>query len=631
MRNLLFLLSLVCTLLISCTTAEDIQKPIDEAAGVSLLGDNVKAYSNGNLLNQTRGTCGTCGTRGTRTVYGEASFQTENYNWQNPFNLIKALPEGNDTTVLKYGQIQDYCFVASDTEFDLVALYANGSYYHEVICHYQYKDTNGNTVIGAETVFDDRGLSPTCKTCNGAGYISSWGTRGGKGDDNGGKNPGNPGDNPGNPGDNNQTICTACNGTGTGNWYDPSKNSDGNNKNGIISRLNETAPATKMQLPAGTIFYFEIKSFSNLTDKTVNTCTCDGTKLYNDWYTVKALNKNKAFQSVTFALNGWTIIGLEDIGYQDGGCDRDFNDVVIALNPVQYVAEEPKVETDNGKTIIDPESVEEKKETPQEYEQDDEGNVTKKEEPTPDPDDPQGGDGDDDGDDDGDGDGDGDDDDNTGVDPNPEPIGDPVQKISNGLVETNWAVNQQIKEKGDTTNYSKLSIHVRDTTDVTVIIPIKKEYTCAPDDFYIVAKHDPAVMVYGQETTATYDFDGNIVTLTITHNDDNITITSDGINKAVLDYLRETYEDGVTFEVWTWMNSIPVLGTEEDKFQTSATIKFEDATPLYYLNRMNNSGDSNDYKFVTPDGFQEVPTTITFDECGFSYQTQIFNRKNDGE
>ena len=48
---------------------------------------------------------------------------------------------------------------------------------------------------------------------------------------------------------------------------------------------------------------------------------------------------------------------------------------------------------------------------------------------------------------------------------------------------------------------------------------------------------------------------GNIVRLTTTYSQTGITISTSGINADVLKYLRNTYNDGLTFEITSYFNT----------------------------------------------------------------------------
>ena len=173
--------------------------------------------------------------------------------------------------------------------------------------------------------------------------------------------------------------------------------------------------------------------------------------------------------------------------------------------------------------------------------------------------------------------------------PTPDPTPDPAPSVvgSNGSVEVNFSINDRQYESNDT----KLSIHVRDTTDVTVFIPTPADYYCPVDDMLIVQKHDIA-QVYNTAETVNMNINGNIVSLTTTYSKEGITITTNGINANVLKYLRSTYEDGLTFEINNYFaterldkdgNKVKVTREELQALLNKTTISFTN-TPKFYLN-----------------------------------------------
>ena len=103
---------------------------------------------------------------------------------------------------------------------------------------------------------------------------------------------------------------------------------------------------------------------------------------------------------------------------------------------------------------------------------------------------------------------------------------------------------------------SHLSIHVRDTSDVEVFIPINQKYYCTEDDMYIVKNHDKVDETFKYaHKTQTWKIANIDVVLTVAYEPNGIRITTNGICAAVLQELRKTYHDGITFEVWNYYNS----------------------------------------------------------------------------
>lgn len=123
-------------------------------------------------------------------------------------------------------------------------------------------------------------------------------------------------------------------------------------------------------------------------------------------------------------------------------------------------------------------------------------------------------------------------------------------------VEVNLALNEQ--KPIDDYISSKLSIHVRDTTDVEVFLPIPADLYCQADDMYIIKNHEDGNYAYGsyevneREEALDMRIAGQKITLTIHFYTDGIKITTTGINATVLKELREQYGDGLTFEIWNY-------------------------------------------------------------------------------
>ena len=129
-------------------------------------------------------------------------------------------------------------------------------------------------------------------------------------------------------------------------------------------------------------------------------------------------------------------------------------------------------------------------------------------------------------------------------------IGDLIEQMKNNHVEINLSIEER---KGVEWLSSHLSIHVRANTDVEVFIPLPAKFYCALDDLEIVSKHDIAYK-YGEESVDKYNVNGTKVTLNVSFEDEGIHVKTNGIDENVISYLKETYGDGLTFEVWNYMN-----------------------------------------------------------------------------
>ncbi|MBQ8968954.1 MAG: hypothetical protein IJ064_04375 [Bacteroidaceae bacterium] len=148
-----------------------------------------------------------------------------------------------------------------------------------------------------------------------------------------------------------------------------------------------------------------------------------------------------------------------------------------------------------------------------------------------------------------------------------------------GEVEVNLSINAP-REKDDYIA-TKLSIHVRDTTDVEVFIPVEAQYYCDTDDMNIVLSHRLEAEIHSPlSTSATYVIDGHEVTATVSYELGGIRIQTHGINAEVLKYLRNQYGDGITFEIWNYYNNQGTRETLKPLFDAS-TVTFTNATDQY--------------------------------------------------
>ncbi len=160
----------------------------------------------------------------------------------------------------------------------------------------------------------------------------------------------------------------------------------------------------------------------------------------------------------------------------------------------------------------------------------------------------------------------------------PEDPADPAVKAIGGSVEVNLALNAE-HEKDDWKE-SHLSVHVRDTTDFTLFIPIKAEYYCPQDDMMIVQKHDTDYVYNTTNETLSMVINGQTVTLNVAFSENGITFTSHGINADVLKYCRDTYGDGITFEVRNYYNDA-LNRTQLQEILNQSTISFTNPPAAY--------------------------------------------------
>lgn len=190
--------------------------------------------------------------------------------------------------------------------------------------------------------------------------------------------------------------------------------------------------------------------------------------------------------------------------------------------------------------------------------------------------------------------------------PDVDPASNPTPGVTagNGEIEVNLSVNAE----KDVDDYiaTKLSIHVRDTSDIEVFIPVPAEYYCAADDMDIVLSHRLEVEQHGPSAeTMTYNINGQKVTLKVSFELTGIRVVSEGINAEVLRCLRQTFKDGITFEVWNYYKQ-NTTRTALKTLLDQSTIKFTN-NPDKYINAFAKLNDSkNEWDcVVTP------PSTFT--------------------
>lgn len=107
-------------------------------------------------------------------------------------------------------------------------------------------------------------------------------------------------------------------------------------------------------------------------------------------------------------------------------------------------------------------------------------------------------------------------------------------------------------------NELKTSIHLRDTVDVRVFIPVDKIYQAVPDDFdirsgedYTYLEEETKELVTVKYTIASKEFE---VDVQVNHRADGIEILLAGAECAeALRYARGIYADGLTFEVHSYL------------------------------------------------------------------------------
>ncbi|MBO4564136.1 MAG: hypothetical protein J5720_01725 [Bacteroidaceae bacterium] len=157
---------------------------------------------------------------------------------------------------------------------------------------------------------------------------------------------------------------------------------------------------------------------------------------------------------------------------------------------------------------------------------------------------------------------------------------------------------------------SKLSIHVRYATDVTVFLPVESAYFCYnnANSLAVIETHDknPAeptadeeaakdkvVGIYGK-SQATYSVNGQTVTAQVTFGKtqkgvNGIQIEVKGMTKEAVDYLYTKYGDGLTIEVWNYYVTIPRKNLIEN-FNKGANVYFS-SRPKIYVNAFAKVND----------------------------------------
>lgn len=107
-------------------------------------------------------------------------------------------------------------------------------------------------------------------------------------------------------------------------------------------------------------------------------------------------------------------------------------------------------------------------------------------------------------------------------------------------------------------NEIKTSVHLRDTCNVRVFIPVEKEYQAVPDDFdirtgldYTYIEQEVKEVVKVKYTIASKEFE---VDVQVNHKSNGIEILLAGADCAeALRYARGIYDDGITFEIHSYL------------------------------------------------------------------------------
>lgn len=179
---------------------------------------------------------------------------------------------------------------------------------------------------------------------------------------------------------------------------------------------------------------------------------------------------------------------------------------------------------------------------------------------------------------------------------------------NNGEIEVNLSINAE--KEDDDYIATKLSIHVRDTSDIEVFIPVPAEYYCAADDMDIVVSHRLQIEQHSPSAESmTYTINGHDITLKVAFEMGGIRVTSEGVNAEVLRYLRSTYYDGITFEVWNYYKQ-NTTRTALQALLDQSIITFTD-DPGKYINafaKVNGSKNPLDCVVTPPSTFPNSET-----------------------
>lgn len=188
------------------------------------------------------------------------------------------------------------------------------------------------------------------------------------------------------------------------------------------------------------------------------------------------------------------------------------------------------------------------------------------------------------------------------------------------LTDDEVEVNLTIEGENNDAKQSHLSIHVRAATDVDIFIPCPLEYLCPADDMAIVMQHLEDKMKHGGDQVggtagevegmvshtyfkvgSTYlDFYVEFVKAGYPDSkgqvweEDGIHVWTDNINEEVIEYLKNNYGDGITFELWNYFNDDVTFDMLKPYFDR-ARVKFLDKEPDAYINAYNDTESGEMY------------------------------------
>lgn len=222
-------------------------------------------------------------TKMTRAGESGITYERETYAWESPLDIFEHFPEFKTPE----GCYENFLFVSNGEPFDLVMLYSNGGYRHDMGIYWYENGECHEQPLWEETPDESNGY-----------------------------------------------------------WV----NFNGADSKGMISRVSDNAGAYKVQLPQGVRFGFYCHStlYGNEVIRKVP-LTPGGpeveckAKFYTEgnknWTNTLAEQQHMTLttQAMTTNINGWTIVGFEDMDITWPSCDHDYNDCVFAINPQQHV------------------------------------------------------------------------------------------------------------------------------------------------------------------------------------------------------------------------------------------------------------------------------------------------------
>jgi hypothetical protein len=133
-----------------------------------------------------------------------------------------------------------------------------------------------------------------------------------------------------------------------------------------------------------------------------------------------------------------------------------------------------------------------------------------------------------------------------------------------GKGEVEFDIHQQ---EHNTWNEIKTSIHLRDTVNVRVFLPVDGEYVAVADDFDIRTGTEYAYLT--EKFEAEYTVGDKLYTtqVQVNHLPDGIEILIEGSTCAeALKEARRLYDDGITFEIFSYI--YPVNTSAEENHAT---------------------------------------------------------------